>query len=218
MVMSKKPPVDKTLLDRYFNNHCTEEERQLVLDWLSNPENRLLLREPMWSQWQEFEKRRQHPLEAERLLLKIQEKILPGKPENRKKSLRFFSWRMAAVWSAILLMCVPALIFFKPGESEGETNSLADTPTAPRMEAKVSSSSGEIILKVLADGTKIWLNAESSILFPVSFAGHRTREVFLSGEAFFDVAEDKEHIKIKDRRIQKKSAIGTLGKEPPDRG
>jgi transmembrane sensor len=207
--MSKKPPVDKTLLDRYVNNHCTEEERRLVLDWLSNPENRLLLREPMWSQWQEFDNRRQEPLEAERLLLKIQEKILPGKLESRKKSLRFFSWKIAAVWSAILLMCVPALIFFKPDERERETNSLADTQTFPRMEAKVSSSSGEIILKVLADGTKIWLNAESSILYPVSFAGQRTREVFLNGEAFFDVAEDKEHPFIVRTRDINIKVLGT---------
>lgn len=41
----------------------------------------------------------------------------------------------------------------------------------------------------LADGTDIMLNAESSLRFPVNFSGN-TREVWLSGEAYFKVAHD----------------------------
>lgn len=38
----------------------------------------------------------------------------------------------------------------------------------------------------LSDGTQVWLNANSSIKYPVDFTDS-TREVFLEGEAFFDV-------------------------------
>jgi ferric-dicitrate binding protein FerR (iron transport regulator) len=41
----------------------------------------------------------------------------------------------------------------------------------------------------LADGTHVWLNAESTIKFPTSFAGP-TRTVILTGEAYFEVAKD----------------------------
>jgi ferric-dicitrate binding protein FerR (iron transport regulator) len=44
---------------------------------------------------------------------------------------------------------------------------------------------------VLSDGTKVWLNSETSIRFPVVFSG-KTRELQLSGEAYFEVAENKD--------------------------
>ena len=43
---------------------------------------------------------------------------------------------------------------------------------------------------VLSDGTKVWLNAASSIKFPVAFAG-KERHVELTGEAYFEVAKNK---------------------------
>ncbi|MBS1567167.1 MAG: FecR domain-containing protein, partial [Bacteroidetes bacterium] len=41
----------------------------------------------------------------------------------------------------------------------------------------------------LSDGTQVWLNAESSITFPATFAGN-SRTVTITGEAYFDVAKN----------------------------
>ncbi|MDR7212248.1 FecR family protein [Flavobacterium piscis] len=45
----------------------------------------------------------------------------------------------------------------------------------------------------LSDGTLVHLNAGSSITFPVQFLKNKIRKVFLSGEAYFEVAHDKKN-------------------------
>lgn len=48
---------------------------------------------------------------------------------------------------------------------------------------------GKRSLIKLADGTTVWLNADSELKYPPRFASN-SREVYLSGEAYFDVARD----------------------------
>ncbi len=42
---------------------------------------------------------------------------------------------------------------------------------------------------ILADGTRVWLNAETELKYPVAFTGE-VREVMLEGEAYFEVAKN----------------------------
>jgi transmembrane sensor len=44
---------------------------------------------------------------------------------------------------------------------------------------------------VLPDGTKVWLNSASSLKYPTAFIG-KERDVTLTGEAYFEVAKNKE--------------------------
>ena len=44
---------------------------------------------------------------------------------------------------------------------------------------------------ILADGTHVWLNAETELRYPVQFNG-KERVVYLKGEAYFEVSKNKE--------------------------
>jgi transmembrane sensor len=61
----------------------------------------------------------------------------------------------------------------------------------------------------LPDGTEVWLNAASSLKFPVSFATLEKRSVELTGEAYFEVAKDKAHPFEVKTALQTVEVLGT---------
>lgn len=56
---------------------------------------------------------------------------------------------------------------------------------------KIETPRGGTYVVNLPDGTKIWLNAASSLKYPVSFNGLKERRVELIGEAYFEIAKQK---------------------------
>lgn len=62
----------------------------------------------------------------------------------------------------------------------------------------------------LSDGTKVDLNAGTSIRFPVKFIEGMERKVFIEyGEAFFDVAKDPEHPFVVNNKTMDIRVLGT---------
>lgn len=64
----------------------------------------------------------------------------------------------------------------------------ADSSTAEKYNTLVVPRGGEFFLE-LPDGTRVWLNSESKLHFPLRFKGNR-REVKLEGEGYFEVMKD----------------------------
>lgn len=57
---------------------------------------------------------------------------------------------------------------------------------------------------ILEDGTKVWVNAGSRIVYPVAFADKK-REIYVNGEVFLEVAPDKKRpfvVKTKEMDVQ----------------
>lgn len=68
----------------------------------------------------------------------------------------------------------------------------------------ITTNRGRQWALTLADGTKVWLNAESSIRYPLSFNG-KERIVEITGEAYFEVVHNKKHpfkVRVKNQVVE----------------
>jgi transmembrane sensor len=61
----------------------------------------------------------------------------------------------------------------------------------------------------LPDGSTVWLNAASSIQYPLNIGTAKQRVVKLDGEAYFEVAKNKEHPFIVETDNQSVEVLGT---------
>ena len=69
-------------------------------------------------------------------------------------------------------------------------DSLAGQSAEVKYNTLIVPRGGEFSLE-LADGTRVWLNAESRLRYPVAFTG-KERKVEMEGEVYFEVAKNKE--------------------------
>ena len=84
------------------------------------------------------------------------------------------------------------------------TDSKANSPIYNTIE---TPKGGKFQVK-LPDGSKVWLNAASSLRFPTVFRGNK-REVELKGEAYFEVAHDSSKVFQVNARNQVVQVLGT---------
>ena len=91
------------------------------------------------------------------------------------------------------------VIKYQVAEVQGGKEEQYNMITVPR--------GGEFTL-ILSDGTQVWLNAETSLRYPVEFVGNE-RKVYLEGEAFFDVTHDKQKQFVVETEKAKVQVYGT---------
>ncbi|MCO5949003.1 FecR family protein [Mucilaginibacter flavidus] len=73
------------------------------------------------------------------------------------------------------------IIYEVPGAKGVDSSAIFNTITTPR---------GGQFQVVLSDGSKVWLNSASSITFPAAFS-KTERKVTITGEAYFEIAKNK---------------------------
>jgi len=156
----------KDLIDRYLKNNVTEQERQLVDDWYQSYEGS------------------NHSLSADRetqlreeIYGYVQQRLHPAPAKVRRISI---NRRYAAAAAAILL--VGAAFFGRKKATEHQSTEAFTT---------INTGTGQVRKLDLPDGSKVWLNAQTSIRVSKNFQHHANRNIYLDeGEAFFEVTKN----------------------------
>jgi transmembrane sensor len=172
---------DKFDIDQLITNRLLgtiSEEESLFLDyWIGQSiENRRLYSE---------QKRLWNLFEIHQKVQKIDESKAYQKISNQlfsRKRINVLGWIQRV--AAILLLPVivaSAFYFYSEKTSHNQFSTVYNTVETPL---------GMRSSLTLPDGTKVWLNAGSSISYPVLFANDR-RTISLTGEAYFEVKKDK---------------------------
>lgn len=79
---------------------------------------------------------------------------------------------------------------------------------APSEQLRLMTPRGGQYRLTLIDGTRVWLNSASSLVYPVAFTG-KERRVELIGEAYFEVAHNAEQPFVVTTATQKVIVLGT---------
>ncbi|WP_289834656.1 FecR family protein, partial [Parabacteroides goldsteinii] len=153
-------------LYKFFEGNASFEEEAAVKQWMEeSAENRLA-----------FLKERK--LFDAMLLLGNEEIIKNGK---KRFSINLSSLRTELIKiAAVVAITLGGSYFYYQSSLEKELMAM-QTITVP---------AGQRINITLVDGTNVWLNARTSLSYPVKF-GKNNRQVVLDGEAYFDVTKDK---------------------------
>ncbi|MCF0070706.1 FecR domain-containing protein [Dyadobacter sp. CY261] len=169
------------LIAKYLAGECSPEEKLAMEWWLEEYDNLLLFRqiEAAWKQEKEAENDAAFNMESglSRLHAKIaeQEDAAEEETPERPRYIKIGSWLAAA--SILLATGLGYFLVNKQHEGGNETHVAMETRT---------SGAKEVVSIELSDGTQVWLNKNSKIEFPKVFSGDE-RQVFLQGEAFFEV-------------------------------
>ena len=100
-------------------------------------------------------------------------------PEQQKT---FTFWHSIAAIFLVGICISFSYYFLKHKSKVTYVGNLELTKTPSRIKSRI----------ILSDGSIITLNSETTFKYPQTFTG-QTREVYLDGEAFFDVAKDHKH-------------------------
>lgn len=123
------------------------------------------------------------PVEGERVA--VREEIVPGRPMAKLTVASGITYQLDTLGDLMLSSSA--------AENNGREvifKDLHEVEDSLPKYGKIEIPRGGEYTMVLSDGTRVYLNSATELRFPESFAGCKERVVYLSGEAFFEVAKD----------------------------
>jgi len=162
----------ETLFDRYLKGETSPQENELIENWLEKNNN-------PHSQWQHYSQS-----QKDQWLNDVFGQIQSNTQVNEQKT-TVLKPKLKRLWlrigaaAAVLTICF-SLYLALP---------LLQNRLQPIKFGILKVPANQKKAFTLADGSRVWVNAGSELRFPKAFNGKK-REVYLSGEAYFDIHHD----------------------------
>lgn len=198
--------INLKLLDKYLKGKCSPEEEKIVINWFESSNLSMDIEKEFYDKWQQAKINPGNPEKWNQVLEDTYDKInmeelLGNLEETRNEKLKketkyrppvrppvkgnALKGKIKVFLYAAVFAITASTVYYQWGRQ-----SVKEKPLAAQ-EIQKQTQKGQRLLTRLPDGTMVKLNSKSILRFPEKFTDDK-REVFLEGEAFFNVTENKE--------------------------
>lgn len=200
--------INPELIQRFVENKCDHEERTAVLQYLQYHPDAMEKFFP-WKDWEMINDTLIPTAVSDEMLQRITKELFREKKTGRNSWLPYISKFAAA--AAILLLISTATWLYILKEAKDNKKIAAVSPPALRMDTlwirKENHNKTPMVI-VLPDGSRVRLQKNSLLKYQLAY-GAKKRDVWLEGQAFFQVAKQKEKPFTVCTRSLNTTALGT---------
>ena len=168
----------KQIIDSYMSHLYPQNVSEDFAEWLEHPADKEAKRQAMQEHWEAIDA----PMDRQKIdtaYCSTKERI--SRRNFGRRRLSIFA-RVARAAAIIALPIAAAALTYA---------AVSSVMVEPTQWQEVYVPYGEMRRITLADGSQITLNAGSRLIYPAKFTGDE-RRIFLSGEAYADIAKDAE--------------------------
>ena len=164
--------MDILTLLKYFNCHTTEQENREIQSWLASDVDG------------------SHHSEYSSAHMLYNGLMLHGPTAN--KFIREEKSSTGRTWKNLILACVSAaaIVLFAVGLWSYSQDLVYNNLSNKMLCANVPD--GQTFEMILEDGTSMFMNSGTKVMYPVSFSKNERKVKLVQGEVFFDVTKDQE--------------------------
>ncbi len=173
--------IDKNLVEDYFYDRCDSDTAARVEKWFSVYGGSDRASELLSSLWDSLEVSMDGGAETKEAFEAFRLRMENMGAVPRKRGGNALVWFQRAAAVLLIPLMVLSVYQFVRFSSDDDV-----------VWIEKSAALGVKEQVFLPDGTGVWLNSGSRIIYPETFSG-RTRKVFFDGEGLFDVVSDRKH-------------------------
>lgn len=186
-------PIDKELLKKYLKDECTPAELEQVRIYLLRPGTQEILHELITAESEvEWNEATAAPVELDEALKAWQTKFELRKPAaqtgtDNQPTPGFFGRNSFLKYAAVLTTVILGIGIYSANRLK--ENAIASASVTAQILKEFSTAKGQRATITLADGTRVYMGAGSTLKYPEQFKDS-IRGISLQGEAFFEVAHN----------------------------